>query len=46
MADWLAYLEVLRRHARERRRAGAAVELTLFEHHRRVQRGRLYDPVR
>ena len=25
--------------------AGARVELTLFEHHRRVQRGRLYDPV-
>jgi hypothetical protein len=43
--DWLAYLEVLRRHARALRAPVRAVELTLFEHHRRVQRSRLYDPV-
>ena len=44
VADWLAYLAVLRRHARERRAPARRVELTLFEYHRRVQRGRLYDP--
>lgn len=44
--DWLGYLVTLRRHARLRRVPVRAVELTLFEHHRTVQRGRLYDPVR
>jgi hypothetical protein len=45
VADWLAYLDVLRRHARALQPPVRAVELTLFEQHRRVQRGRLYDPV-
>ena len=46
VADWLAYLDVLRRYARTLRAPVRAVELTLFEHHRRAQRGRLYAPVR
>jgi hypothetical protein len=45
VVDWLAYLDVLRHHARALRASPRRVELTLFEHHRRVQRGRLYDPV-
>ena len=45
VADWLAYLTTLRRHARRRGVSPRSAELTVFEYHRRVQRGRLYDPV-
>jgi len=43
VADWLQYLETLRGHARRLGVSVRAVELTLFERHRRAQRGRLYD---
>ena len=46
VADWLHYLTTLRGHARRLGVSVRAVELTLFEIHRRAQRGRLYDPVR
>jgi hypothetical protein len=46
VADWLDYLSAIREQARRLRVSARAVELTLFEHHRAVQRGRLYDPVR
>ena len=46
VADWLVYLETLRGHARALGASVRSVELTLFERHRRSQRGRLYDPVR
>jgi len=46
VADWLVYLATLRSHARRLGVSVRAVELTLFERHRRAQRGRLYDPVR
>lgn len=46
VADWLAYLATLRGHARALGVSVRTVELTLFERHRRAQRGRLYDPVR
>lgn len=44
VADWLVYLATLRRHARQRGVSPRAAELTVFEYHRQVQRGRLYDP--
>ncbi len=44
VADWLAYLATLRGQARRRGVGARAIELTLFEYHRRVQVGRLYDP--
>jgi len=43
VADWLVYLAELRGHARGLGVSVRAVELTLFEHHRRAQRGRLYE---
>jgi hypothetical protein len=46
VADWLVYLATLRGHARALGVSVRRVELTLFERHRRAQRGRLYDPVR
>ena len=45
VADWLVYLAELRGHARRLGVSVRAVELTLFEQHRRAQRGRLYDRV-
>jgi hypothetical protein len=45
VADWLVYLAELRGHARGLGVSVRTVELTLFERHRRAQRGRLYDPV-
>jgi hypothetical protein len=45
VADWLVYLATLRGHARALGVSVRRVELTLFERHRRAQRGRLYDPV-
>lgn len=42
LADWERYLQVLRRHARALGVSARRVELTLFEHHRRTQPGRLY----
>ena len=46
VADWLVYLATLRGQARALGVSVRAVELTLFERHRRAQRGRLYDPLR
>lgn len=46
VADWLVYLGTLRGQARALGVSVRAVELTLFQCHRRAQRGRLYDPVR
>src|SRR5437016_1363687 len=40
--DWLDYLAELRRHARRRGVPTRAVEYTLFQCHRRFQKGRLY----
>jgi hypothetical protein len=44
VADWLAFLTTLRHHARRRGVSPRAAELTIFEYHRQVQQGRLYDP--
>jgi thermostable 8-oxoguanine DNA glycosylase len=41
-ADWELYLAILRRHASALRVSVRHVELTLFEHHRRTHKGRLY----
>jgi hypothetical protein len=46
VAQWIHYLETLRRHARRLGASARAVEYTLFLCHRRRQRGRLYDPRR
>jgi len=40
--DWLDYLAELRRHARRLGVPTRAVEYTLFQCHRRFQKGRLY----
>jgi hypothetical protein len=40
--DWERYLSILRHHARVRRVSVRRVELTLFEYHRKTQKGRLY----
>lgn len=40
--EWLAYLAVLRHHANRLRVTVRAVELSLFLHHQRVQKGLLY----
>jgi hypothetical protein len=40
--DWLEYLRELRRHARRLGVTVRAVEYTLFQCHRRFQKGRLY----
>jgi hypothetical protein len=45
VGDWLDYLAALRPHARRLGVSARAVELTLFEYHRTVQRGRLYDRI-
>jgi hypothetical protein len=42
-ADWNRYLSVLREHARALRVPVRRVELTLFEYHRKTQKGRLYN---
>lgn len=42
-ADWNRYLSILREHARALRVPVRRVELTLFEHHRKTQKGRLYN---
>jgi hypothetical protein len=42
-ADWDRYLSILRAHARALRVPVRCVELTLFEHHRKTQKGRLYN---
>jgi hypothetical protein len=44
-ADWEEYLLALRREAARLGATVRAVELSLFRCHRRLQRGRLYDPV-
>lgn len=44
VTDWLAYLRTLRHEARRRGVSVRAIERTLFEYHRTVQVGRLYDP--
>jgi hypothetical protein len=44
-ADWDAYLGALRREAARRGVSARAVEYALFRCHRRLQRGRLYDPL-
>ncbi len=41
-ADWERYLAVLRAQARALRISVRRVELTLFEYHRKTQKGRLY----
>lgn len=41
-ADWERYLAILRHHARALRVSVRRVELTLFEYHRKTQKGRLY----
>jgi hypothetical protein len=41
--NWHRYLRKLRYHAREMGVSARTVERTLFEYHRKVQRGRLYD---
>jgi thermostable 8-oxoguanine DNA glycosylase len=41
-AEWERYLSILRHHARALGVPVRRVELTLFEHHRRRQTGRLY----
>ena len=41
-ADWEEYLSILRGHARVLGVSVRRVELTLFEYHRRRQKGRLY----
>jgi hypothetical protein len=41
-ADWEAYLAILRHHARALGVSVRRVELTLFEYHRKTQKGRLY----
>ena len=46
VAQWLRYLETLRRHARRLGASARAVEYTLFLCHRKRQRGLLYDPRR
>ena len=43
-ADWDRYLSILREHARALRVPVRRVELTLFEYHRRTQKGSLYNP--
>jgi hypothetical protein len=40
--DWLEYLGELRRHARRLGVTARAIEYTLFQCHRRFQKGRLY----
>jgi hypothetical protein len=40
--DWEEYLAILRHHARALRVSVRRVELTLFEYHRKTQKGRLY----
>ena len=40
--DWERYLAILRRQARTLRVSVRRVELTLFEYHRKTQKGRLY----
>ncbi len=40
---WHHYLRELRSYAKELRVPARAVERTLFEYHKKVQRGRLYD---
>jgi hypothetical protein len=42
VADWEQYLSILRPHARALRVSVRRIELTLFEYHRKTQRGRLY----
>jgi len=42
-ADWDRYLSILREHARALRVPVRRVELTLFEYHRKTQKGRLYN---
>jgi hypothetical protein len=42
-ADWSRYLSILREHARALRVPVRRVELTLFEYHRKTQKGRLYN---
>jgi hypothetical protein len=41
-ADWEEYLSILRRHARALRVPVRRVEYTLFDYHRKTQKGRLY----
>jgi hypothetical protein len=41
-ADWERYLSILRGHARALGVSARRVELTLFEYHRKTQKGRLY----
>ena len=42
-ADWDRYLAILREHARALHVPVRCVELTLFEYHRKTQKGRLYN---
>jgi hypothetical protein len=42
-ADWDRYLSILREQARALRVPVRRVELTLFEYHRKTQKGRLYN---
>ena len=41
--DWYQYLCILRHHAREMKVSARTIERTLFEYHRKVQKGRLYE---
>ncbi len=40
---WHHYLRKLRSYAKELRVPARAVERTLFEYHKKIQKGRLYD---